>query len=80
MTPMIHRPGKEFESTRKIKKIAKIIKKLILAFNTTIIGRQILGKLIFFIRLALSKNTFTAFNVVSAKKLQKIIPTHKNML
>jgi hypothetical protein len=77
MTPKIHRPGKEFESTRKIRKIAKIIKKLMLAFNTTMIGRQILGKLIFFIKLALSKKTFTAFKVVSAKKLQKIIPTQR---
>jgi hypothetical protein len=58
----------------------KIIKKLIPEFNITIIGKQILGKYIFLIKLALSKNTFIALEVVSEKKFQNIIPTQRYML
>ena len=58
-------------------KIVNTITKLTQAFKIKIIGKQILGNLIFFNTFALSKNKVMDREKISANKPQHKIPTHR---
>ncbi|MNE63740.1 hypothetical protein D3C80_1591110 [compost metagenome] len=71
------RPGSRPVINRKPRNKPMMIAKLIPAFNSTITGRQIRGKLIFFSRLALSRNMFWLRTVISANKPQVSNPAQR---
>ncbi|MNG41239.1 hypothetical protein D3C84_1302920 [compost metagenome] len=54
-----------------------MIAKLILALISTMIGRQIRGKLIFFSKLAFSRNMFWLRSVISENNPQASRPAHR---
>lgn len=73
-------PGKFPVKRRKIRNKVNTIKKLSKLLISTIIGRQIRGKLIFLIKFACSRNTFCERIVISEKKLHVNTPAQRWIL
>ncbi|MNV91656.1 hypothetical protein D3C71_1861710 [compost metagenome] len=70
-------PGKRPLISRNPRNKPRMIAKLIPALSSTITGRQILGKLIFFSRLAFSRNMLWLRRVISENRPQVSRPAHR---
>ncbi|MNY25556.1 hypothetical protein D3C86_1593480 [compost metagenome] len=70
-------PGSRPLISRKPRNKPRMIAKLIPALSSTMTGRQMRGKLIFFSRLAFSRNMLWLRVVISANRPQVSRPAHR---